>query len=168
MTQTRIVEYAETSLRLLDEAERYLEADDLYKACEKGLEAIHGYLRAVAEPRGWACESQRDLYAVSSDLAFETEYVSRAISLIGAAEGGFGINFDGAHHTDSQVATGIRTARKWLAMMENRNRPPPEVRDSQLERDAQGRRELRKMLEESRAKYERDHGKSSDRYNNGV
>ena len=168
MTQTRIVEYAETSLRLLDEAERYLEADDLYKACEKGLEAVHGYMRAVAEPRGWACESQRDLNAVASDLAFETEYISRAISLIGATEGGLAIKFWGPDHADWQVEGGIRNAREWIAMMESRSKPPPEVRDSQLERDAQGRRELRKMLEESRAKYERDHGKSSDRYNNGA
>ena len=37
MSQTKTAERAERSLRLLDEAERHLEADDLYKACEKGL-----------------------------------------------------------------------------------------------------------------------------------
>ena len=158
MTQTKTSEHAETSLRLLDEAERHLEADDLYKACEKGLEAVHGYLRIVAEQRGWACEWQDDLNAVATDLAFETEYPSRALALNMATEGGLAIEFWGSDHSDWQIEGGIRNARAWIAMMEGRSKPPLEARESELTRDAQGRRELRKMLQESRARYERDHG----------
>ena len=48
MIQAKATQHAETSLRLLYEAERHLGDGDLYRACENGLEAVNGYLRA-----GW-------------------------------------------------------------------------------------------------------------------
>ena len=146
MTQTKTIEQVETSLRLLDEAERHLEADDLYKACEKALDAVHGYLRMVAEQRGWAAETQRDLNAVASDLAFETDDRREASSLYMAIEGGLAIKFWGSHHTWWQVEGGIRNAREWISLMESRSKPPPEVRDSQLKLSARQRAELMKGL----------------------
>ncbi len=142
MTQAKTANQAETSLRLLDEAEQYLENDDLYKACEKGLEAVHGYLRTVAEQRGWACESQRDLNAVASDLAYETDDRREASSLYMAIEGGLAIKFWGSHHTWRLVEGGVQNAREWISLMENRSNPPPEVRDSQLKLNARQRAEL--------------------------
>ena len=150
MTQTETAERAERSLRLLDEAERHLEDDDLYKACEKGLEAVNGYLRAVGEERGWAAETQRDLNAIVTDLAMETDDWKEALRMHGAADGGFAIEFWGSHHTWWSVEVGISAARKWIALMEGRSKPPSEVRESQLERDAQGRRELLEELRASR------------------
>ena len=156
MTQTKTTEHAETSLRLLDEAEKYLENDDLYKACEKGLEAVHSYLRMVGEQGGWVAETQRDLNAISSDLAFETDDRKEASSLYRAIEGGLAIKFWGSHHTWWQVEGGIRNAREWISLMENRSKPPPEVRDSQLNLSARQRAELmkglKKRLRERRAR----------------
>ncbi len=165
MTQAKTEKPAETSLRLLDEAERHLEDDDLYKACEKGLEAVNGYLRTVGEERGWATETQHDLNAISSDLAFETDDTSEARTMMGAAEGGFAIKFWSSHHTYWQVEGGIRSARRWISMMENRIKPPPEVRESQLKLDARQRAELikglKKRLQERRAR-------RLDRYNDNA
>ena len=142
MTQVKTSKHVETSLRLLDEAERHLEADDLYKACEKGLEAVHSYLRTVAEQRGWACEWQRDLYDITDDLAFETDDPREATSLYMSLEGGLAIKFYGAHHTSWLVGGGLEDARKWISIMENRNKPPLKVRESQLSREREARRRL--------------------------
>lgn len=152
MTQAKTANQAETSLRLLDEAEQYLEADDLYKACEKGLEAVHGYLRTVAEQRGWATETKRDLHDISVDLAFETEGPGEAISLNLAMEGGLAIKFYGAHHTSWLVEGGLDDARKWISMMENRSKPPARVRESQLSREREARRrvETRKNMNDAK------------------
>ena len=174
MTQTKTAERAETSLRLLDEAERHLEADDLYKACEKGLEAVNGYLRAVGEERGWARESKRDLHDISVDLAFETDNVREAMSHKRALEGGLAIKFYGEHHTSWLVEGALDDARKWISLMENRNRLPLEVRESQLsrEREALRRLESKKKLEKMRERDRRD-GRSLmerylDRFNGGA
>ncbi len=174
MTQTRTTKQAETSLRLLDEAERHLENGDLHKACEKGLEAVHGYLRTVGEQRGWATETKRDLHDVSVDLAYETDDPGEAISLNLAIEGGLAIKFYGAHHTSWLVEGGLDDARKWISLMENRNKLPPKVRESQLsrEREALRRLESKKKLEKLREKDIRD-GRSLmerylDRFNGGA
>ena len=116
MTQAKTEKPAETSLRLLDEAERHLEDDDLYKACEKGLEAVNGYLRTVGEERGWARESKRDLHDISVDLAFETDNPREAMSHKRAMEGGLAIKFYAEHHTSWLVEGGLRTARDWILL----------------------------------------------------
>ena len=166
MTQTKTAGHAETSLRLLDEAERHLEDDDLYKACEKGLEAVNGYLRVVGEERGWARESKRDLHDISVDLAFETDNPGEAISLNLAMEGGLAIQFYGEHHTSWLVEGGIRNAREWISLMENRTQSPPKVRESQLsrEREVLRRLESKKKLEKLREKDRRDGRSLMDRY----
>jgi hypothetical protein len=170
MPHAKTANQAETSLRLLDEAEQHRENDDLYKACEKGLEAVHSYLRTVGEERDWARETKRDLYDISLDLEFETDDPKEAGLYHRASEGGFAIKFWGSHHTWRQVETGIRSARKWLSMMENRSKPPQEIRESQLSREREARRrvETRKKLKEMR---ERRGGRSRmdslDRLNGG-
>ena len=130
---------AEISLSLLDEAERHFEDDDLYKACEKGLEAVNHYLRTIGEQRGWATESRRDLHDISLDLAFETDDPYEAISRKLALEGGLAIKFYGSHHTDWLVEDGLGDARKWISLMESRSKPPLKVRESQLDRERQAR-----------------------------
>ncbi len=166
MTQTTTAERAETSLRLLDEAERHLENDDLYKACEKGLEAVNGYLRAVGEERGWATETRRDLHDISFDLAYETDNPDEAISLNLAMGGGLAIKFYGEHHTAWLVEGGLGDARKWISLMENRNKPPLEVRESQLsrEREVLRRLETKKRLEKMRERDRRDGRSLMERY----
>ncbi len=174
MTQAKTANQAETSLRLLDEADRYLEADDLYKACEKGLEAVHSYLRMVGEERDWATETKRDLHDISVDLAFETEEPGEAISLNLAMEGGLAIKFYGSHHTSWLVEGGLDDARKWISMMENRSKPAPEVRESQLsrEREALRRQESKKRLEKMHERDRRDArslmDRHLDRFNGGA
>ena len=165
MTQAETANQAETSQRLLDEAEQYLEADDLYKACEKGLEAVHGYLRTVAEQRGWAAETQRDLNDVSDDLALETDDPRGAISVHMSLEGGLAIKFYGSHHTSWLVEGGIRNAREWISLMENRSKPPLKVRESQLKLDSRQRAELMKGLKK-RLRERRT--RRLDRYNDNV
>ena len=135
MTQAKTAKCAETSLRLVDEAERHLEADDLYKACEKGLEAVNHYLRMVGEQRGWARESKRDLCDIATDLAYETDDAQEAMTLYGAAEGGFAIKFYGSHHRSWLVEGGLDDARKWISLMESRYRPQRKVRLSQMDRE---------------------------------
>lgn len=166
MTQAKTANQAETSLRLLDEAEQYLEADDLYKACEKGLEAVHSYLRMVGEERGWATETKRDLHDISVDLAYETDDPGGAISLNLAMEGGLAIKFYGAHHTSWLVQGGLDDARKWISMMENRSKPPARVRESQLsrEREALRRLETRNKLEKLREGDRKDGRSLMERY----
>ena len=166
MTQTKTSEQAETSLRLLDEAERHLEADDLYKACEKGLEAVNGYLRTIGEERGWARESRRDLHDISVDLAYETDVPDDMISLNLSMEGGLAIKFYGSHHTSWLVEGGLRNARKWISIMENRSKPPPEIRESQLsrEREALRRLETKKRLEKMRERDRKDGRSLMERY----
>lgn len=166
MTQTKTAERAETSLRLLDEAERHLENDDLYKACEKGLEAVHGYLNAIGERRGWARESKRDLHDISVDLAYETENPREAMSHKRAMEGGLAIKFYEEHHTSWLVEGGLRTAREWISLMERRSKPPPEVRESQMgrQREELRRLETKKKLEKRREWDFRDGRSLMDRY----
>ena len=166
MTQTKTAEHAQTSLRLLDEAERHLENDDLYKACEKGLEAVNGYLRTVGEQRGWAHGSKRDLHDISVDLAYETDNPGEAISLNLAMEGGLAIKFYGEHHTRWLVEGGLDDARKWISLMENRSKAPPEVRESQLSRERQALRSLetKKKLEKIRERDRRDGRSLMERY----
>ena len=166
MTQTRISEYAETSLRLLDEAERHLEDDDLYKACEKGLEAVNHYLRVVGEERGWATETKRDLHDISFDLAYETDSPREATSHKLSLEGGLAIKFYGSHHTIWLVEGGLQTAREWISLMENRTQPPPKIRESQLsrEREALRRLETKKRLEKMRERDRRDGRSLMERY----
>ncbi|MCY4654634.1 MAG: hypothetical protein OXC95_15895 [Dehalococcoidia bacterium] len=142
MTQTKTAEHAQASLRLLDEAERHLESDDLYKACEKGLEAVNHYLRAVGEQRGWVTETKRDLYDIAMDLSFETDDPKEARLYRRSVEGGFAIEFWGSHHTCWQVEAGIRGARKWISTMESRSKPPPKIRESQLSREREALRRL--------------------------
>ena len=174
MAQAKTAEHAEASLRLLDEAERHLDNDDLYKACEKGLEAVNGYLRMVGEQRGWARESKRDLHDISVDLAFETDNPREAMSRYGSMEGGLAIAFYGSHHTSWLVEGGIRNAREWISLMENRAQPPPKVRESQLsrEREALRRLESKRKLEKLREKDRRDGrslmGRYLDRFNGEV
>ena len=137
MTQAKTAKHAETSLRLLDEAERHLENDDLYKACEKGLEAMNHYLRTVGEQRGWATDTERDLCDIATDLAYETSDRREASSRYLSATGGLAIEFYGEHHTSWLVSGGIRSARELISRLESRNRPPPEVRPSQISRERQ-------------------------------
>ena len=166
MTQAKTEKPAETSLRLLDEAERHLEDDDLYKACEKGLEAVNGYLRTVGEERGWARESKRDLHDISVDLAFETDNPREAMSHKRAMEGGLAIKFYAEHHTSWLVEGGLRTARDWISVMESRSKPPLKIRESQLgrEREALRRLESKKKLEKLREKDRRDGRSLMERY----
>ncbi len=137
MTQTKTAQQALTSLRLLDEAERHLENDDLYKACEKGLEAMNHYLRTVGEQRGWAADTERDMCDIATDLAYETSDRREASSRYLSATGGFAIKFYGEHHTSWQVAAGIGSARELISRLEDRDRPPPKVRPSQISRERQ-------------------------------
>lgn len=166
MTQTKTAEHVQTSLRLLDEAELHLKADDLCKACEKGLEAVNGYLRTVGGQRGWATETKRDLHDISVDLGFETDNPREAMSRYGSMEGGLAIAFYGEHHTSWLVEGGIRNAREWISLIENRTQPPLKVRESQLsrQREALRRLESKKKLEKLREKDRRDDRSLMERY----
>ena len=158
MIETKTSEHAEASLLLLDEAERHLDNDDLYKACEKGLEAVNSYLATVAKQRGWAHESKRDLHDIAMDLALEPDAPKESGLRHGASEGGFAIAFYGEHHTSWLVEGGIRNARKWISIMESRSKPPPEIRESQLgrKREAIQRLEMKKKLEKMRERDRKD------------
>lgn len=87
------------------------------------------------EQRGWARESKRDLCDIATDLAYETDDAQEAMTLYGAAEGGFAIKFYGSHHTSWLVKGGLDDARKWISLMESRYRPQRKVRLSQMDRE---------------------------------
>lgn len=150
MTSTETPKHVETSLRLLDEAQRHFEDDDLYGACEKGIEAMNSYLKTVAEQRGWASESEYDLYDISMDLAFETDDPRESITLHLSAEGGLAIAFYGEQHSSWMVEGGLRSVRDLLSMWESRNKPQRKVRLSQISRERQ-----RKWHVEQRKKVEK-------------
>ena len=137
MTSTTSPKCLEASLRILDDAQKRFEEGDLYGACEKGIEAMHGYLKAVAEERGWASASEYDLYDISTDLAFETDDPKNAITLHMAAEGGLAIAFNGEQHGRWMVEGGLREVRDLLSIWESRNKPQRKVRLSQISRERQ-------------------------------
>ena len=137
MTLTKTPKHIETSLRLLDEAQRRFDDDDLCGACEKGIKAMNGYLKAVAKQRGWASESEIDLHDVAMDLAFETDDPGESMTQHLAAEGGLDIAFYGEQHSSWMVEGGLRSVRKFLALLESRNKPQRKVRLSQIERERQ-------------------------------
>lgn len=155
MTSTKIPKHVETSLRLLDEAQRYFEHDDLHGACEKGIEAMNGYLKAVAEQRGWASESEYDLYDVSMDLAFETDDPKESITLHLSAEGGLAIAFYGEQHSSWMVEGGLSSVRDLLYMWESRNKPQRKVRLSQISRERQRKWHLEQR--EKAEKFKKSH-----------
>ena len=166
MIQTKISEHAEASLLLLDEAERHLDNDDLYKACEKGLEAVNSYLATVAKQRGWAHESKRDLHDIEVDLALETDDPREIISLTMAIGGGLTIKFYGESHTDWMVEGSLKDVRMWISLMESRSKPPPDIRESQLsrKREAIQRLEMKKKLEKMRERDRKDGRSLMERY----
>lgn len=164
MGQSTTAKHVETSLRLLDEAKRHLENDDLYGACEKGIEAVDHYLRAVGEERGWAGESKRDLYDIAVDLAYETQDPGEAITQHLATEGGLAIEFYGEDHKRWQVSGGLDSARKFISRLECRKKPQRKVRLSQISRERQRKWHLEQKKKS--AKYWESRGGSPfmDRY----
>ena len=166
MTQSTTAEHVETSLRLIDEAERHLENDDLYGACEKGLEAVDHYLRAVGEQRRWATESKRDLYDIAVDLAYETDDPGEAVTQHLAAEGGLAIEFYGEHRRSWMVAAGLDSARELISLLETRNRPQREVRLSQISRERQRKWSLQQKKKSAKFWESRGGSPFKDRYQN--
>ena len=57
----------------LDAADRHFDAGDELKGSWELWEASHCALRAVAEPRGWPCETLDDCYDVVNRLAAESD-----------------------------------------------------------------------------------------------
>ena len=66
-------QFTPTIRRHLDAADRHFDAGDELKGSWELWEASHCALRAVAEPRGWPCETLDDCYDVVNRLATESD-----------------------------------------------------------------------------------------------
>ena len=79
-------QFTPTIRRHLDAADRHFDAGDELKGSWELWEASHCALRAVAEPRGWPCETLDDCYDVVNRLAAESEDPHLIQASLGAPE----------------------------------------------------------------------------------
>ena len=133
MTQTEIANHTETSERFLRHAEEQFERGDLPQASEKAWGAVAHYVKSVAKQRGWRDRSHSDLSDIVVDLAQETDDPER-IKILYRSVGALHTNFYENWLSDSMVGGGIEDALELISRLENRTRPPVNLRPSQTGR----------------------------------
>ena len=126
MVHAEIDNHLEVSDRFLQDARFEFERGDLPQASEKAWGAVAHYLKSEAKFRGWPNESHRDLIAIASDLALETDDPKRADELF-LAVSGMRVNLYEERYLPGHVSMGINAAAELISRLENRR--GPKIRD---------------------------------------
>ena len=113
---TREAYHSDIAAEFLGKARDYLAAGDLLQASEKGWGAAAQTLKAVAEARGWAHRSHRDLYR-AVDLAAEESGDPELQDLFHSANA-LRQNFYEGWMTETGVARGLAKVEQFAGRLE--------------------------------------------------
>ena len=157
----------DTSNRFLIRAEDCLNEEDWTGASENAWNAVEYFLKVVAESRGWPNRTMRDVYAIASDLAEETDDPDAAhLAFVTLPASASRSEIYEGRLPDYQADRDIRNAKTLLALLENRTKPQPESRPSQMNYEhnrgcacAECRERRKNLLASIRAKRDDGYGR---------
>ena len=119
--------------RFLRCAEECLKKNDFTGASQNAWNAVEYYLKVVAESRGWPNRTVKDLCVIAYDLSEETDDPDGAHLAFGALLGSTSASYMYEDRpSDYRVEGTIQNAKALIELIENRTKPQPEFRPSQL------------------------------------